>query len=320
MDIVVLDGFTLNPGDLSWDKLKALGNVTIYDRTGPEQVMDRIGNAEIVLTNKTVLSEETILKLNHVRYIGVLATGYDVVHVKTAIQQGIIVCNVPSYGTKSVAQMTIALLLELCNHVQIHHDAVQKGEWSSNLDFCFTKTPLIELDSKTMGIIGLGTIGKQVAKIALALGMSVLAVNRGNQSHHPGAAIQFTTLDRVLREADVITLHCPLSPETKGFINEASIALMKKSAYLINTSRGGLIVEQDLADALNEERIAGAALDVLSIEPPSVGNPLFSAKNCLITPHISWATREARTRLMEIAVDNVKAFVENQPRNTISIT
>ena len=317
MKIVVLDGYTLNPGDLSWDRLKTSGDLMVYDYTEKSDIHARAVGAEILFTNKTPLTAEMMDQLPGLRYIGVLATGYNVVDVKAAAERGIIVTNIPTYGTNSVAQMVFALLLEMCHHVQLHSDAVFNSEWTNNRDFCFWKTPLIELSGKTIGIIGYGRIGRQVAQIADAFGMRVLAYDKiqGQGSDLPSFA--WAPLDELLRQSDVISLHCPLFPDTAGLINQTSIAMMKSSALLINTSRGGLIVDQDLADALNSGRIAGAALDVLSVEPPPADNPLLHAINCLITPHISWATAEARSRLMDIAVDNLNSFLDGKPVNVI---
>lgn len=317
--IVVLDGYTLNPGDLSWDGLRTLGDLTVYEHTPEDEVVRRAGDADVLFTNKTPLTAAMLEKLDRLRYIGVLATGYNVVDIKTATGRGIVVTNIPTYGTRSVAQMVFALLLELCHHVQVHSDAVKSGEWTKSRDFCFWKAPLIELAGKTIGIVGFGRIGRQVAMIADALGMRVLAHDKIQGASPTLNDFCWTTLEELLREADVISLHCPLFPDTAGLINKDSIAQMKPSAFLINTSRGGLIVDQDLANALNSGLIAGAGLDVLSVEPPPPGNPLLQADHCLITPHISWATAEARTRLMAIAVDNLKAFLNGQPVNVIRI-
>jgi len=316
--IVVLDGYTLNPGDLSWDKLNELGDVTIYEHTPFEMAVERAKGAEIVLTNKTPLGENELAQLPDLKYIGVLATGYNVVDVETAKKKGIIVTNIPTYGTKSVAQMTFALLLEMTQHVQHHSDAVHNGEWTNCRDFCFWKYPLIELDGKTMGIIGFGRIGQAVADIASAFGMKVLGYDKykSDQSHRKN--FKWAELDELLSESDVVSLHCPLFPETKGIINAENLRKMKKTAFLINTARGQLIVEEDLADALNNGVIAGAALDVLAVEPPKADNPLLSAKNCLITPHISWATKEARARLMDIAVENIVMFLKGTPINVVN--
>lgn len=318
MKIVVLDGFTLNPGDLNWDGFRGLGDVTIYDRTLPEQVLERSRGAEILIINKIQLNEEIFSKLPDLKYVGVLATGYNVVDVAAAKERGIIVTNIPTYGTKSVAQMAFALLLELCHHVQEHSDAVRRGAWSECKDFCFWNYPLVELEGKTMGIIGFGRIGQQTADIAAAFGMNILAYDsfKSDQSHREN--FKWAELPELFAESDVVSLHCPLFPETKGIINMESLKKMKKSAFIINTSRGPLIVDEDLAEALNTGIIAGAGIDVLSVEPPPKNNPLLSAKNCIITPHISWATKEARERLMNIAVDNLKAFLSGNPINVVS--
>lgn len=318
LKIVVLDGYALNPGDLSWDELKQLGETEIYDYTPFDKTIERAEGADIVLTNKTPLMEREISQLPRLKYIGVLATGYNVVDVEAAKKRNIVVTNVPAYGTKSVAQMTFALLLELTQHVQRHSDAVFNGEWTNSRDFCFWKYPLIELDGKTMGIIGFGNIGQAVADIAVAFGMNVLGYSRRrtDQSHRKN--FRWAELDELLAESDVVSLHCPLTPETKGIINIETLRKMKKSAFLINTGRGPLVVEEDLAYALNNDIIAGAGLDVLSVEPPKADNPLFRAKNCVITPHIAWATKEARLRLMHTAVENVKAFLKGEPVNVVN--
>lgn len=315
--IVVLDGYTLNPGDLSWENLEALGSLTVYDYTAPEDILSRASGADILFTNKTPLNADTLRRLDTVRYIGVLATGYNVVDIKTAVEKGITVTNIPTYGTRSVAQMTFALLLELCHHVQLHSDAVKSGEWTQNRDFCFWKTPLIELAGKTMGIIGFGRIGRQVAQIADAFGMRILAHDKIQENAPDFEGFKWTDRGELLRSSDVVSLHCPLFPDTEGLINRNSLNQMKASAFLINTSRGGLVIDKDLAEALNNKVIAGAGLDVLTTEPPSANNPLLKAENCLITPHISWATAEARTRLMKIAVDNLKAYLNGKPVNVI---
>ncbi len=317
MKIVVLDGYTLNPGDLSWEELKQIGDTTIYDRTSDDKIVDRARGADVILTNKTILDEQVLTQLLELKYLGVLATGYDVINVDVANKLGITVTNIPNYGTASVAQMTFSLLLEMTQHVQSHNDAVKNGQWFNCPDFCFWNYPLIELAGKNMGIIGLGRIGQKVADIATAFGMNIVAYDnyQSDQSHRSN--FKWATLSELLAESDVVSLHCPLSQETKGIINEVSLSIMKKSALLINTSRGPLIVEEDLAEALNNETIAGAAVDVLSIEPPEKNNPLLSAKNCLITPHISWATYEARRRLMSIAMSNLKAWIAGDPVNVV---
>ncbi|ULL15334.1 D-2-hydroxyacid dehydrogenase [Paenibacillus sp. H1-7] len=318
MNIVVLDGFTLNPGDLTWDGLSGLGRLTIYDRTPQELIVERASDAEIVLTNKTPLNASTLTKLPKLQYIGVLATGYNIVDTEAARSRGIPVTNVPTYGTHSVAQFVFALLLELCHHVGRHDAAVKAGDWTNSTDFCFTRSPLTELSGKTIGMIGLGKIGTQTARIANAMDMRVLAVGSGKRTPAPVEGVEWATLEQLLKESDIVSLHCPLTPETSGLINKDRLALMKPSAFLINTSRGPLIVEQDLADALNDHRIAGAALDVLSVEPPGADNPLLTAKNCIITPHIAWATKEARARLMKTAVDNVRSFLAGKTDNVVN--
>jgi glycerate dehydrogenase len=317
MKICVLDGQTLNPGDLSWNELEQIGETKIYDRTPVDLIVERAEGAEIVLTNKTPLNRATLERLPNTKYIGVLATGYDVVDVQAAKELGKIVTNIPSYSTASVAQMVFALLLEHCHRVQRHSDAVMQGDWSNSIDFCFWNYPLIELSGKTMGIIGLGTIGLETAKIASAFGMRILAYNRSRREVDlPN--FEYVELDELLKASDVVSLHCPSTPETEGIINSEKLALMKSTAILINTSRGKLINSQDLADALNAGVIQGAGLDVLPAEPPEATNPLLSAKNCIITPHIAWATKEARGRLLNIAVGNVKAYTSENPINVVN--
>ena len=316
MKIVVLDGFTLNPGDLSWDELKSLGDCDIYDRTPPEEVVKRAADAEIVLTNKAPVTRESILALPRLKYIGVLATGYNIVDTAAARERDIPVTNVPTYGTRSVAQHTFALLLELTQHAGHHAQTVRDGRWTKGSDFCYWDFPLVELDGLTMGIVGYGRIGKAVAELAAAFGMKVLATS-ATPKHAP-TNIQFTDLATLFRQSDVISLHCPLTPQTKNLLNKERLGLMKPTAFLLNTSRGALIDEQALADALNSGRIAGAAVDVLSIEPPPADNPLLRAKNCLVTPHIAWATRAARSRLMQIAIANVRAFIAGEPENVVN--
>lgn len=319
MKIVVLDGYTLNPGDLSWEDLKEAGNLTVYDRTPDEKILERSQGADILIINKTPLGEDILALLPDLKYIGVLATGYNVVDIEAAKKRKVIVTNIPGYSTKSVAQMAFALLLELCHHVQDHSNTVRSGVWSESKDFCFWNYPLIELDGKTMGIIGFGRIGQQVADIAAAFGMNIVAFSRhrNDQSHRDN--FKWCDLDELLENSDVVSLHCPLFPETKGIINKESLGRMKSTAFLINTSRGPLVVDEDLADALNSGVIAGAGLDVLSVEPPDRNNPLLTAKNCIITPHIAWAAKEARIRLMNIAVENLKAFLSGNPVNVVNI-
>jgi glycerate dehydrogenase len=318
MKIVVLDGYTLNPGDLSWSDLLNLGDVVLYDRTPGDKIIERSIDAEVLITNKTPLSEEIINSLPKLKYIGVLATGYNVVDITAAKRNNIIVTNVPSYSTLSVAQLTFALLLELCHHVQRHNDSVMEGKWVQSHDFSYSDFPLIELSGKSFGIIGFGNIGKKVADIATVFGMNIIAASGHQNDQSSRKNFRWAEINEVLEQADVVSLHCPLLPETKGLINALSLKRMKKSAYLLNTSRGPVIVEQDLADALNNGIIAGAGIDVLSIEPPEKNNPLFKAKNCLITPHIAWATKEARIRLMNVAVNNLAAFIKGKPINVVS--
>jgi len=317
MNIVVLDGHTLNPGDLTWDALKQFGACAIYDRTPPERVMERARDAEILLTNKTVLNRETILALPKLKYIGVLATGYNVVDVAAANERGIPVTNVPDYGTHSVAQLTIALLLELTHHVAHHAQTVRDGKWTRNPDFCYWESPLVELHALSFGVIGFGKIGRAVARLADAFGLRVLVHNRSRPADLP-PQFQLVSLDELLSESDIVSLHCPLTPENKHFINAQRLAQMKPRAFLLNTSRGPLLDERAVADALNSGQLGGAGLDVLSVEPPKADNPLLSAKNCVITPHIGWATRAARARLMNIAVENVRAFLAGEARNLVS--
>ena len=317
MKIVVLDGYTLNPGDLSWDALAALGETAVYDRTPADEILARIGDAEAVYTNKTPLTRETIQACPNLKFIGVLATGYNVVDVAAAKERGIPVCNVPTYGTAAVGQFAIAMLLEICHHIAHHSEAVHEGRWSGNIDWCFWDYPLIELEGKTMGVVGFGRIGQRTGEIAKALGMRVLAYDA--YQNDAGKAIgTYVDLDTLLRESDVISLHCPLFPETKGIINAASIAKMKNGVILLNNSRGPLIVEQDLADALNSGKVYAAGLDVVSEEPISPNNPLLSAKNCFITPHISWAPKESRARLMNIAVENLANWMGGKPTNVVN--
>ena len=318
MKIVVLDGYTLNPGDISWSKLEKLGEVKVYDRTPTDKILERVGDAEIVYTNKTPLSREIFEKAAQIKFVGVLATGYNIVDTKAARDHGVVVANVPTYGTASVAQFTIALLLEVCHHIGAHSTEVKKGIWSKCPDFCFWNYPLIELAGKTMGIIGFGRIGQAVAKIAMALGMNVLAYDEYQNKSLESAALKYTSLDELLSKSDVISLHCPLFENTKGIINMESIAKMKDGAILINTSRGPLIAEKDLAEALNCNKLAGAAIDVVSEEPVKMDNPLMNAKNCIITPHIAWAPKESRERLMNIAVDNLEAFLKGSPINVVN--
>ena len=318
MKIVVLDGYTLNPGDLSWDKLFNLGEVVLHDRTPADKIKERSLDADVLITNKTPLTEETINDLPHLKYIGVLATGYNIVDTSAAKRRNIIVTNVPAYSTMSVAQLTFALLLELCHHVQKHSDSVMEGKWAESVDFSNWDFPLIELSGKTLGIIGFGNIGKKVADIANVFGMNIIAASRHETDQSERKNFRWAEINEVLAQADIVSIHCPLLPETKGLINAESLKRMKRSAFLLNTSRGHVVVEPDLADALNNGIIACAAIDVLSIEPPLKDNPLFKAKNCLITPHIAWATKEARGRLMDIAVNNLAAFINGKRVNVVN--
>lgn len=318
MKIVILDGFTLNPGDLSWEGLKKLGDLVVYDRTPVAKIVERIGDAEVVFTNKTPLDEAVLKQLPSLKFIGVLATGYNIVNTEAAKKCGVIVTNIPGYSTASVVQLTFALLLELCHHVQRHTDSVMEGKWAGSVDFCFWDFPLVELAGKSIGIIGFGNIGQRVADVASAFGMKVIANSRSktDQSHRKN--FRWAEIPELLQQSDVVTVHCPLFPETKGLINRESLKMMKRSAFLINTSRGPIVVDEDLADALNNDVIAGAGIDVLSMEPPANNNPLFKAKNCMITPHIAWATLEARTRLMDITVGNLSAFLRGEPINIVN--
>lgn len=309
MNIVVLDGYTLNPGDLSWDALRELGSCEIYDRSAPDEIVPRSTSAEIVLTNKVKLNGEYMSSVPTLKYIGVTATGYNIVDVAAARERKVIVTNVPAYGTQSVAQMTFALLLELTQHVGHHAQTVREGRWTRSPDFCYWDYPLIELDGLTLGIIGFGRIGKMVGQLAEAFGMKVLTYSR----KQPVAE-----METLFRRSDIISLHCPLTPQTEHLVNEKRLAWMKPTAFLLNTSRGPLIDESALAKALNEGRIAGAGLDVLAVEPPTADNPLLRAKNCLITPHIAWATRAARSRLMEAVVENVRAYLTGESKNVVT--
>jgi glycerate dehydrogenase len=312
MKIVVLDGQTLNPGDLDWAALRGLGDCAIHDRTAPEEIVQRAQGAEILLTNKTPLRAATIALLPALRYIGVLATGYNVVDVPSARAHGVVVTNVPAYGTRAVAQHVFALILELANHVGHHAQTVREGRWNAVSGWCYWDKPLLELDGLTLGIVGYGRIGSTVANLGRAFGLRVLIHTR---TAAPGD--ERVGLDELFRQSDVVSLHCPLTPATEGLVNAARLASMKPGALLVNTSRGPLIVDGDLAAALNTGHLGGAALDVLSTEPPPADNPLLSAKNCLITPHIAWAARAARERLLNIAVENIRAFIAGQPRNVV---
>lgn len=307
MKIVVLDGYALNPGDLSWTGMEALGELTVYERTSPSEVLERSAGAEVLITNKTVITAEHMVALPQLKYIGVLATGYNVVDIDEARNRGIVVTNIPAYSTASVAQMVFAHVLNITQRVGYYATENANGRWTNSVDFCYWDTDLVELDGKKMGIVGLGNIGRATARIAQAFGMEVLVVTSKEQSALP-EGMKKVTLDELFAQSDVVSLHCPLTPDTKEMVNAARLQTMKPSAILINTGRGPLVNEQDLADALNEGRIAAAGLDVLSVEPSVTGNPLLGARNCFITPHIAWATKEARIRLMDIAVNNLKSY------------
>ena len=316
MNIVLLDGYTLNPGDLSWEGLRKLGPCTIHDRTSPEEIYDRAREAEILLTNKTPLDGAILGRLDRLRYIGVLATGYNIVDVTAAAARGIIVTNVPTYGTMSVAQVVFAHMFNLTHRMAHHTDAVRIGRWSEAKDFTFQDFPLLEVSGMTLGIVGPGRIGSAVAHAALAFGMRVIAAGRTpGWAAPPG--VRPVSIDELFRESDIVSLHCPLTDSTKGMVNRERLASMKKTAFLINTSRGGLIDEEALAAALNSGIIAGAGLDVLSGEPPPKEHPLLRAKNCYITPHFAWASTAARARLLEEVTENLRAFLSGTPRNVI---
>ena len=320
MKIVVLDGYTENPGDLSWASIAKYGELTVYDRTpyDEEEIIRRIGDADVIFTNKCPISKNTLDACPNLKFISVLATGYNVVDTACAAEKGIPVSNIPTYGTASVGQFAIALLLEICHHVQRHSDAVHEGKWESNPDWCFWDYPLIELAGKTIGIIGFGRIGRTTGKIAKALGMKVLAT--GSRETEEGKEIaEYTDFDTLISASDVIALHCPAFPNTIGCINKETISKMKDGVIIINNSRGQLIVEQDLADALNSGKVAAAGLDVVSTEPIRGDNPLLTASNCIITPHISWAPKEARARIMECSESNLAAFIEGNPINVVNL-
>ena len=317
MKIIVLDGYGLNPGDLNWDGFEALGELTVYDRTLPSELMERAAGAEVLITNKTLITAENMADLPELKYIGVLATGYNVVDIDAAKARGIVVTNIPAYSTASVAQMVFAHILNITQRVGYYADENKQGRWTKNADFCYWDTQLVELQGKKMGIVGLGNIGQATARIAQAFGMEVCVYSSKPQFVLP-SGIKKMDLDELFAECDVISLHCPLTPDTKEMVNAERLSKMKSNAILINTGRGPLINEQDLANALNEGRIAAAGLDVLSVEPSVEGNPLLTARNCFITPHIAWATLEARTRLMEIAVQNLKSYLNGQIINNVA--
>jgi glycerate dehydrogenase len=320
MKIVVLDGYTLNPGDLNWEGLERLGELIVYERTsgGDPEIVKAIGNADVVFTNKTPLTEKILNGVPTVKYIGVLATGYNVVDVAAAKRRGIIVTNIPSYATDSVAQFTFALLLEICHHIGAHNESVKKGQWAACADYCYWNSPLVELAGKKLGIIGFGRIGQATARIARSFGMKLLVYDTIKIQESEDENLIYTDLDELLKLADVISLHCPLTESTRGIINKDTISIMKDGIIIINTSRGQLVVEEDLKDALNNGKVAGAAVDVVSTEPIDEHNPLLKADNCIITPHIAWAPRAARERLMNTAVENLQAFLNGSPVNVVS--
>lgn len=318
MKCVVLDGYALNPGDISWEPLRALGELTVHDRTPPEEVLTRCQGAGVLFTNKTVLSREVLVQLPGLRYIGVLATGYNIVDVDAARDLGIVVTNVPAYGTRAVSQFVFALLLEICHHVGNHSAGVRAGEWSRNPDYSYWTSPLIELAGKTMGIIGMGQIGEATARIAQAFGMEVLGFRPSAEPGTTAGGIRYVSLDQLYAESDVISLHCPLFDGTAGMINRESLSRMKDGVILINTSRGPLVVDDDLAEALRSGKVRGAGVDVLDREPPDPRNPLLSAPNCIVTPHIAWAPLESRARLMDIAAGNLEAFLAGTPVNVVN--
>lgn len=321
MKIVVLDGYTLNPGDLSWAELESLGECKIYDRTSltdEGEIIERIGNAEIVVTNKTPITRKIFDVCKNIQYVGVLATGYNIVDVAAAKEKNIPVCNIPTYGTAAVGQFAIALLLEICHHIGHHNKAVHEGRWENNQDWCFWDYPLIELDGKTMGIIGYGRIGQTTGRLANALGMKVIAYDAMREIGSKDEICEIVSLEELFKAADVIALHCPLFPSTQGIIFKENIAKMKDGVIILNNSRGGLIVEEDLREALDSGKVFAAGLDVVSTEPIKGDNPLLGAKNCIITPHISWAPKESRARLMDIAVNNVKSFLAGKPLNVVN--
>jgi glycerate dehydrogenase len=317
--IVVLDGYTLNPGDISWAGFEKLGQLEVHDRTPASQIVERAASAQVVLTNKVPLNADSLSKLPDLKYIGVLATGYNVIDIAAAHQRGVTVTNVPAYSTESVAQHGISLLLELARRTGQHAQAVREGQWSKSADFCFALGPITELSGKTFGVVGMGKIGIATARIAAAMGMKIIAasVSGAGPRPVPGLDVSFVSLDELFATSDVVSLHCPLTPKTDKLINADRIAKMKPSAFLVNTARGQLIDNQALADALNQGRLAGAGLDVLDIEPPPASNPLIGAKNCVITPHLAWYSIEARIRLMQIATSNLEAYLAGKPVNVI---
>jgi glycerate dehydrogenase len=316
MKITVLDGYTLNPGDLSWDQLSELGELTVHERTKNKDILERSSCAELILTNKTPLTKETIEKLPNLKYIGVLATGYNIVDINAAKDHGIIATNIPAYSTQSVAQMTFAHILNLTQRVACHSESVKNSGWTRSEDFCYWEHPLIELSGLTLGILGFGQIGQAVAGLGKAFGMKIIAFSRTARKEFE--YVNFVDIESLFKRSDILTLHCPLTRETENIVNKNKLKMMKRSAFIINTARGQLIEESALADALNNNEIAGAGLDVLSSEPPEENNPLISAKNCFITPHIAWAAKASRQRLMNMAIENVKAFIKGAPQNRVN--
>ena len=317
MKIVILDAYTSNPGDLSWDKFESLGDFIAYDYTAPEQTAERMADADAVITNKTVITREAIEGAKNLKYIGVLATGFNIVDVECAKEKNIPVCNVPTYSTAAVAQLTFALITEIYNQIGVHSAAVHAGEWTKSRDFSFCKTPLICLENKTIGIIGFGKIGSSVAKLAEAYGMNILCYVPRAKPQPEIKNFRFVSLDELLESSDIVSLHCPLTPETKGMVNGEFISKMKKSAVLINTSRGAAIDEEALADALKSGRLYAAGVDVLSTEPPKADNPLLSCERCFITPHVAWAGFETRVKLIDIVYDNLKSFIDGNTVNNV---
>lgn len=318
MKIVVLDGYTLNPGDLSWEGLKALGETTIYDRTQNNKIVERIGDADAVFTNKTPITKETFESCPNVKFVGVLATGYNVVDIHSAKERDIPVCNIPVYGTSAVSQFVFALLLEICHHAYDHNLEVKKGSWTNNKDWCFWNYPLVELQGKTMGIIGYGRIGQATGVIAQAFGMNVIAYDKHKNDSLESSTMRYAPLDELLKNSDVISLHCPLFPDTKGIMCKKNLNKCKEGVIVINTSRGGLVIEEDMKDALESGKVSNFAADVVSTEPIKMDNPLLNAPNTLLTPHIAWAPKEARLRLMNTAVENLKAFIDGKTQNAVN--
>ncbi|TYA65956.1 D-2-hydroxyacid dehydrogenase [Seonamhaeicola marinus] len=320
MKIVVLDGYTLNPGDLSWEAISNYGDLKVFERTAynTADIIKAIGDAQIIYTNKTPLTKEVLENVPWVKFIGVLATGYNVVDVKVAKELGITVTNVPAYSTTSVAQFTMALLLEMCHNVGDHSQAVHNGDWVTSPDFCFWNSPLTELEGKTLGLIGFGQIGQATAKVAQAFGLNILVSSRTKRAEFESDSLKFVALDELFSKSDIISLHCPLFDSTKGIINTTNITKMKDGVKIINTARGGLVVEEDLAKALDSGKVSGAAVDVVSQEPMQKNNPLLKAKNCIITPHIAWAPKEARERLMNTTVKNLEAYLNGKPINVVN--